>query len=129
MATFHCSVVTPERVALETEARFAAFPAHDGEIGVLPGRAPLLVKLGVGRLRVETAEGAQVFLVDGGFAEMAENRLTVLTESARRPEQVDRAEAEQHLTAARAMRIDDDASFEARQHALALAQAELRIAR
>jgi F0F1-type ATP synthase epsilon subunit len=54
--TFRCSVVTPERVVLEAEARFAALPAHDGEIGILRDRAPLLVKLDVGRLRIETAD-------------------------------------------------------------------------
>ena len=63
MASFHCSVVTPERVVLETEARFVALPAHDGEVGILPGRAPLLVALGVGRLRVQSADGEQVLHV------------------------------------------------------------------
>lgn len=42
--TFHCSVVTPERAVLECEASFAAFPAHDGEIGIMPQRAPLLCR-------------------------------------------------------------------------------------
>ena len=82
--TFRCSVVTPERVVLEAEARFAALPAHDGEIGILRDRAPLLVKLDVGRLRIETADERHILYVEGGFAEMVDNRLTVLSEVARR---------------------------------------------
>ena len=44
--TFHCSVITPERAVLETEATFVAFPAWDGEVGILHDRAPLLFKMG-----------------------------------------------------------------------------------
>ena len=47
-STFHCSVVTPERAVLETEASFVAFPAHDGEVGVLPDRAPSSSSSGAG---------------------------------------------------------------------------------
>ena len=79
--TFHCSVITPERAMLEAEATFVAFPAHDGEVGILPDRAPLLFKMGAGELRVESPQGNQVLFVDGGFAQMVENRLTLLTEA------------------------------------------------
>lgn len=129
MASFHCSVVTPERVVLETEARFAAFPAHDGEIGILPGRAPLLVALGVGRLRVQSNEGEQVLLVDGGFAEMSGDTLTVLTEQAQRPEEIEPGVPEQELERARQMPLGTDVEFAARQRALARARAARRMAR
>ncbi len=129
MASFHCSVVTPERVVLETEARFVALPAHDGEVGILPGRAPLLVALGVGRLRVQSADGEQVLLVDGGFAEMSGTKLTILTEGARRPEELDLGEAEQEFEDARELPMLTDAEFEARQRALARARAARKLAR
>jgi F-type H+-transporting ATPase subunit epsilon len=127
--TFHCSVITPERAVLETEATFVAFPAHDGEVGILRNRAPLLYKLGAGELRVETPEaGTQRLFVDGGFAQMVENRLTILTEQARRIEEIDRAAAVRALAEARAMRITDDASFAARQRALRSAEVQIRLA-
>ena len=72
--TFVCSVVTPEGVVAEIEARFVVLPAHDGEIGVLHDRAPLLCKLDVGRLRIETPAEKLVFYVDGGVAEMVNNQ-------------------------------------------------------
>jgi F-type H+-transporting ATPase subunit epsilon len=127
--TFHCSVITPERAVLETEATFVAFPAHDGEVGVLRNRAPLLYKLGAGELRVETPEGPHRLFVDGGFAQMVENRLTILTEQAKRVEEIDRAAAERALAEARALPASGgEAAHAARQRAIRSAQVQIRLA-
>lgn len=127
--TFQCSVVTPERAVLECEARFVALPAWDGEIGILRGRAPLLCKLGIGRLRIEAPDAKHVLFVDGGFAEMLGDQLTILTEDARIPDELDRETATADLEAARALTVTDDASFEARQKALQRARTQLRLAK
>ena len=124
---FHCSVVTPERAVLECDAKFVALPAWDGEVGILKGRAPLLCKLGIGQLRIETAEEKHLLFVDGGFAEMLGDQLTILTEDARTPEELDRQKANSELDAARALAVTDDASFEARQKALQRARTQLRL--
>jgi F-type H+-transporting ATPase subunit epsilon len=124
---FHCSVVTPERAVLECDAKFVALPAWDGEVGILKGRAPLLCKLGIGRLRIETADEKHVLFVDGGFAEMLGDQLTILTEDARVPDELDRQTASSDLDAARALAVTDDASFEARQKALQRARTQLRL--
>jgi F-type H+-transporting ATPase subunit epsilon len=126
--TFHCSVITPERAVLETEATFVAFPAHDGEVGILPGRAPLLFKMGIGELRVESPGGNHRYFVDGGFAQMVENRLTLLTEIAKAVEELDRSEAQRALAAAREMPMISDAEFAARQRAVRSAETQLRLA-
>lgn len=126
---FRCSVVTPERAVLECEARFVALPAWDGEIGILRGRAPLLCKLGIGRLRIEAPDAKHVLFVDGGFAEMLGDQLTILTEDARVPDELDRETATADLEAARALTVTDDASFEARQKALQRARTQLRLAK
>jgi F-type H+-transporting ATPase subunit epsilon len=122
--SFHCSVITPERAVLETEATFVAFPAHDGEVGILPNRAPLLFKMGAGELRVEGPEGTKILFVDGGFAQMVENRLTLLTEVAKRLEEIDRAAIERQLAEAHQMPMVTDAEFKARQRVLDSAQAQ-----
>lgn len=101
--TFHCSVITPERAVLEADATFVAFPAHDGEVGILKDRAPLLFKMGTGLLRVETPEGNHAFFVDGGFAQMVDNRLTLLTEQARPASEIDRAAVDRAREEARTM--------------------------
>ena len=126
--TFHCSVITPERAVLETEATFVAFPAHDGEVGILPGRAPLLFKMGIGELRVESPEGNHNFFVDGGFAQMVENRLTLLTEQAKAVEEIDRAAAERALAQAQEMPSVTDAEFAARQRAIRRAETQIHLA-
>lgn len=100
---FHCSVITPERAVLETDATFVALPAHDGELGVLRNRAPMLYKLGTGELRVETPEGKHSLFVDGGFAQMVDNRLTLLTEQAKRIEEIDSAAVERAAAEARSL--------------------------
>jgi F-type H+-transporting ATPase subunit epsilon len=120
--TFHCSVITPERAMLETDATFVAFPAHDGEVGILPHRAPLLYRLGIGELRVESPEGNQVLFIAGGFAQMVENRLTLLTEAARRLDELDAAAIDRQLADARAM-----PAGEARQRAVRAAEMQRHI--
>jgi len=123
----HCSLITPERAVLECEAGFVAFPAHDGEVGVLPGRAPLVCKMGIGALRVETGDATHLFAVDGGFARMLNNRLTILTEQCRRAEELDAAGAEKALTDALAMKIPDDAAYTARSKAVQRARVQRRL--
>ena len=127
--TFHCSVIAPEKAVLECDARFVAFPAHDGEMGILQNRAPLLCRVGIGRLRVETPDEAHTFFVAGGFAQVVANKLTILTEQAARPEELDAGAAKQALVEARAMKIDDDESFDARQDAIKCAQVQLKLAK
>jgi F-type H+-transporting ATPase subunit epsilon len=125
--SFHCSVITPERAVLETDATFVAFPAHDGEVGILPNRAPLLYKMGAGELRVEGPEGTTILFVDGGFAQMVENRLTLLTEVAKRLEEIDPAAIARQVEEAHRMPMKTDAEFKARQRVLDSAQAQRRM--
>ena len=127
--TFQCSVVTPERAVLDCAATFVAFPAHDGERGVLPHHAPLLCRMGIGPLRVQGAEGDQTMFVDGGFAEVTGDRLTILTEQARTVDEMDPDTAKQAMIEARAMKITDDASCRARSNAIRRAQVQLKMAK
>jgi len=124
---FHCSVVTPEKVVLECQARFVALPAHDGEIGLLRNRAPIVCKLDIGQLRVETETGKEAFFIDGGFAEMADNSLTVLTEDARRVDEIDRTRAQELLEEARALAGGDPGAMREREKAIKRARTQLRL--
>ena len=126
----HASVVTPEAAVYEGPARFVALPAWDGEIGIMSHRAPILVKLGVGRLRIDTGSGDEelVFLIDGGFAEMVDNRLTVLTEDARTPDELDATAGREALTEAKALKGGSDDEVAARERAERRARLEVRMA-
>ena len=126
--TFQFSVITPERKVLECEAQFVAFPAHDGEMGVLSRRAPLVCKLGIGTMRVESPDAKHVFFVDQGFAQVVDNQLTILTEQARKPDELDARVAQGALVEARAMKIDDETSYTARSNAVRRAEVQLKLA-
>ena len=81
--TFQCSVVTPEESVLETEAKHVNVPAHDGQIGILANHAALLMKLGNGTLTVDLPDGSQQqFELTGGFGQMRDNKLTLISEKA-----------------------------------------------
>ena len=128
MSTFHCSVVTPERSVLDCEARFVAMPAHDGEIGILENRAPLLCRLGIGALRVESGGEKRLFAIDGGFAQMVENRLTILTEQATESTEIDRAAAKKALEEALAREAHTEREVEERSAAIRRARVQLKMA-
>ncbi|MDH3583022.1 MAG: F0F1 ATP synthase subunit epsilon [Phycisphaerae bacterium] len=82
-STFNCSLVTPEKAVLDEDVVSAMLPAHDGEIGILRNRAPLMTRLGQGRLVLRFADGStRRFDLDGGFAQMCDNRLSLLSELA-----------------------------------------------
>ena len=76
---FKASVITPEAILLEADVTSAQVPAYDGLVGILHQRAPLLAKLGTGVLTLETVEGTQKFVVSGGYAQMKDDVLTVLS--------------------------------------------------
>lgn len=125
--TFDCAIITPEAKVFDGPVQFVALPAHDGEIGILRDRAPLLCKLGIGVLRLQESAGGKKWFVDGGFAQVIENRLTVLTQRAVAPEAVIRAAAEQALDEAQRIEIHDDATRQAHNDAIARARAQLKL--
>src|SRR3954453_2635179 len=93
----HCVVVTPERAVLDERVDFVALPMYDGELGVLPGRAPLIGRLGYGELRIRPGGATRRYFIDGGFAQVRNDVVTVLTHRAVRAEDIDPAAAERAL--------------------------------
>jgi F-type H+-transporting ATPase subunit epsilon len=77
------SVISPERVLYEGEAASVVAPAFDGEVGILTRHAPMLTLLGRGTLRLSGAGGeARRFAVEGGFLQVADDHVRVVTERA-----------------------------------------------
>ncbi|MEM7480537.1 MAG: ATP synthase F1 subunit epsilon [Acidobacteriota bacterium] len=127
--TFKVSVVTPEGAALEAEATSAVFPANDGEIGILPNHAPLLSLVGIGLLRVTKADGGSERLyVDGGFAQVGDNKLVLLTEQARDLDDLDPAEATRLAAEHGGLTVGEKA-LQARDEAAERARVQRRLAR
>ncbi|MCK6486104.1 MAG: ATP synthase F1 subunit epsilon [Phycisphaerae bacterium] len=129
-ALLRCSVITPERQVLEREAASVVLPAHDGLIGYMRDRAPMVCEVGIGILTMSGGpQGEQRLFVDGGFAQVLNNDVTILTNRAMSADEIDRENATAAMREAEGMRISDDASFEARQKAMARAQTQLKLAK
>lgn len=103
-------IVTPERTLLDEPVSALRFPLYDGDIGILPGRLPLIGRLGCGELKVTTASGNRSFFVDGGFVQVLGSTVSLLTHRAVPVENLVAAEAEKQLAAAdaRVARTDDE---------------------
>ena len=79
---FQIAIVTPEALVLEGKAAEVQFPAHDGQVGILNHRAPLLTKLGTGLMTLKSIDGSKQYAISGGYAQMKDNVLTILTDQA-----------------------------------------------
>ncbi|MBL8762720.1 MAG: F0F1 ATP synthase subunit epsilon [Phycisphaerae bacterium] len=112
-SSFRCRVITPAGKLLDETATYASLPAWDGLIGVLPGRAPMVTSLGVGELRVDFADtsagkgGSRSFVLESGFAQMVQDRLTILSSKATPAESLSEADAQAELAAADAKQLDE----------------------
>ena len=92
-----CIVVTPESSVINMKVDSVALPMEDGSLGVLPGRTPLIGRLGFGELRLRTGTKVQNYYIDGGFVQVVRDTVTVLTEQALLPAQVDLEKAKKSL--------------------------------
>lgn len=126
---FRCVIVTPEQQALDESASQVILPAWDGQIGILTGRSPLLVKLGLGPLRVDLAGGQRrTFFVDGGIGQMKGERLTILTNEAIAAEDIDAESARAEQAEAETRVANDPKAREERTHQVRRARAKQEIA-
>jgi len=123
--TMQVQVVSPEQVLYEGEAEMVVCRTADGDIAFLPHHAPLLGSLGVAKVRALLPDGGEhIVAVHGGFVEVSNNRVIILSDVAELPEQIDlnRAQAaKQRAEAALAANADDELAMGA------LARAALRI--
>jgi F-type H+-transporting ATPase subunit epsilon len=128
--SFQVVIVTPEQQVLDETVTQAILPAHDGQIGILTGRAPLLVKLGQGPLQLDLAGAGQRaggggaagttrrFYVEGGIAQMKDNNLTVVTQIAVPAEEISADTARAELAEATAHVATDEKSQQDRTRRL-----------
>jgi F-type H+-transporting ATPase subunit epsilon len=76
------SVSSPERMLFEGEATHVVAPAVDGFVGILENHAPMMTLLGRGELRLDTGGTARRVTVNGGFLQVVDNQVRVVTEAA-----------------------------------------------
>ena len=123
-------VVTPETTVLDSTALFVALPLYDGEIGIAPGHSPLIGRLGFGEMRLTSVENStDAYYVDGGFVQVADNVVTVLTNRAVPAAELDAEVAAEQLQSARARKAAGDDAIAIRERIVDQARAQVRVAR
>jgi F-type H+-transporting ATPase subunit epsilon len=112
-----CTVITPERQVLDETADAVVIPAHDGEVGILLNRAALMCQLGLGQFRYQKGGQIQRVFIDGGFAQVVDNDVTVLTSSAIPAADISPETLAEAERAVEELRGHDPETLEARRHA------------
>ena len=122
MASLQLEIVTPDHLVLSKEVDYVGAPGLEGEFGVLPGHVPFISALNIGCLYYKTEGKTRFVFVAGGFAEVSDNKVTVLAECAEEAEVINFERAEQALKRANE-RISQKA------HAINLVRAEASLRR
>jgi len=124
-------LATPVRLAVAETVDEVVAPGIEGYFGVLPGHAPFLTTLGIGEVMYRAGRDERYLAVSGGFAEVRNDKVIVLADTAERPEEIDRARAERARERAEQRlsgRSQDDVDFARAAAALARALARLQVA-
>jgi F-type H+-transporting ATPase subunit epsilon len=87
--TFQLEIVTPEKMVVKDVAEEMQIPGKNGYLGILPGHAPLITELAVGEISYRNDGYTRHLAVAWGFAEVLPDRVTILAETAERPEEID----------------------------------------
>src|SRR5262245_20333246 len=125
--TLQVVVVTPERAVLDQAADFVALPLYDGELGVLPGRAPLIGRLGIGEMRIKRGQRVTRLFVDGGFIQVRGDIVSVLTPHAQTAEEIKPDAVREALQTATATKATTPEQLAEREKAQQQARAKLRL--
>lgn len=128
MPKVNCIVVTPEKTALEQPCDFLALPLFDGEIGIAGDHSPMIGRLGYGEMRIKENGEQLRFYVDGGFVQVADNVVAVITNRAIPAADLDTNTIESQLAEARSQPANSPELMESRDRSIAQARAQLRVA-
>ena len=126
--TLELEIYTPERPLLHEQVADVQLPAANGYLGILPGHAALLSRIGTGSLSYQVGGRRRFLVVDGGFVEVLNDHVRVLAELAEAAEEIDVNRARTELQTAQERLGKMDADNATALHDLELAQARLAAA-
>ena len=126
--SINCIVVTPAETAVETEASSITLPLFDGDKGVMADHAPMIGRLGNGELKLEGPEGGLRFYIEGGFVQVLDNTVSILTNRVIAVEDLDSSALAEELSDTLAMPGNNDEELDLRERASDAVRAQLRVA-
>jgi F-type H+-transporting ATPase subunit epsilon len=129
--TFQLEIVTPEKLVVKEAVDEAQIPGLDGYLGILPGHAPLITELGVGVITYRAGGTTKTLSVAWGFAEVLQDKVTILAETVERPDEIDVARAQQAKERAEQLlkSNDPELDYDRAQDDLRRAETRLKVAR
>jgi F-type H+-transporting ATPase subunit epsilon len=104
-----CEIVSQDRLVFEGDVDIVILPGSLGEMGILPGHAPLLSTLELGVIKVKQGDQEEIFTVTGGFVEVQPDIVTVMADAAENVEEIDVQRAEAAMERARKLLEEDQA--------------------
>ena len=132
MGKLHLEVVTPEKVMVSQEVEIVVAPGSVGEFGILEGHVPFLSGIVPGELRYSSGSQTENFVVTTGFAEVSNNRVSVLVEAAEEAAEIDVERARQAMERAKERlakdRSAEDIDFVRAEAAMKRAIVRIRVA-
>ena len=132
MDTFGLKIIASDKVYYEGRCRKLIIPAPDGEKGILPNHENMVIAIAVGTAKVQLAgeDEWRDLAVGTGFAEIVNNRVTLLVDTAERPEDIDvrRAQEQQERAQEQMRQKQSIQEYYHTQASLARAMTRLRVA-
>jgi F-type H+-transporting ATPase subunit epsilon len=129
--TFQLEIVTPSRLLVKDVAEEAQIPGLSGYLGILPGHAPLITELAVGVITYKASGATHTLSVAWGFAEVLPDKVTILAETAERPQEIDveRAQKAKDRAEQRLKSSDLQVDYPRAEDALQRAETRLNVAK
>ena len=129
--TFQLEIVTPSRLLVKDAAEEAQIPGLSGYLGILPGHAPLITELAVGVITYKASGTTHALSVAWGFAEVLPDKVTILAETAERPQEIDveRAQKAKDRAEQRLKSSDPQVDYTRAEDALQRAETRLNVAK
>ena len=101
MATMQLEIITAEQQVFDDEVEMVVAPGIDGQLGILPDRAPLMTVLQPGEILVRKEGEDTYFVVSGGFMEVMGNRVTILADACEHSDEIDETRAQEAVERAK----------------------------
>jgi F-type H+-transporting ATPase subunit epsilon len=128
--TFQLEIVTPEKMVVKDVAEEMQIPGKNGYLGILPGHAPLITELAVGEISYRKGGQTYYLSVAWGFAEVLQDKVTILAETAEKPQEINVKRAQESKQKAeealKTGKTEDD--FTRAEDALKRAETRLEVA-
>ena len=124
---FNLEILTPEKCVFLGEVTSFQAPSKEGYFQILYNHTPLLAALRVGRIKIGTAQGTKIFAISGGFAEISNNKVFLLAETAEPAEEIDQARAREAKERADRILRERNAEMDVDRARLALMRAINRL--